>query len=675
MTDNIKNERITIQGAANKLHIKKRILEDWIEEGRVLCTEGNISLFDIQVISSEMGKYISLESFLKERKTERFDPKYYQNRNKYIDYLEENEFFGINVIYPDELKYPYELNTSFYFKKEDLQKVISNSTKFFEFFGLTEEEKCIQIINSCSDKVTKGQLEKFFKKLELYTPSTTAFFEEAIKLKVLNINEKEIVDMIQIMPTVVSKDLLIAFCDFSNQNLSLGLGKIDRKKGTTTKEIGAYPYSLYVKIAKSIFNEDKIIENKVLEKSFEKSIDFETWLYLSIHFVCGWRSKDICNNWQYVSDKQLESLGLDVSQLKEKILGNNIPDDIFIQIGEYIEKRIELAGVKAHKTGKASDLLAPIGTELKCFFGRMALISAYHRNQNRNGVLIDNRAPEYQNFYRIRNLLGNDIYEEMGRTNINSRKLNKSYLQSIEKRARQNGAGTMAAYTIASYARNHSDVDTTAMYINDHGLNGETAEVVLSMMLDRGVFGTIRYKELLAAFPEAFGKLSAKEQTQILAACETSAYEMEIICSDMNAQIELKKSFSEGDKDKALLILQELFEISQGFGKSKDEGVFCKKRALGFACENPTCESCIANVCPYLVFTETGIRSLIDVIYMYVNKAKETKNPKYKAVLEDIIIPSYKNILADISKKMKPEETAALKKAIEEYNGKYTTNN
>ena len=63
----------------------------------------------------------------------------------------------------------------------------------------------------------------------------------------------------------------------------------------------------------------------------------------------------------------------------------------------------------------------------------------------------------------------------MGRNHLCSNKLNKSYLQSMEARARKDGAGTMTAYTIASFARNHSNIDTTAMYIYDHGLDGETA--------------------------------------------------------------------------------------------------------------------------------------------------------------------------------------------------------
>ena len=63
---------------------------------------------------------------------------------------------------------------------------------------------------------------------------------------------------------------------------------------------------------------------------------------------------------------------------------------------------------------------------------------------------------------------------------------------------------------VASFARNHSNIDTTAIYLKDHGLTGESAEIVLYMMMQRGVFSVSLYNVLITAYPGAFERLSAK---------------------------------------------------------------------------------------------------------------------------------------------------------------------
>ncbi|MCR5606838.1 MAG: hypothetical protein K6F69_08495, partial [Treponema sp.] len=566
-------------------------------------------------------------------------------------------------------------NASMFFRTEDTERLKKYSNSFFRFFGLSEEEKCRLLIEDCKWNATRSTLLRYIEAIDSFKPSVTHFVEAAIRVDISKATDDIIIKTLRTMKYEGSKDIFIDYISFSKDELCLDLGDIRRKKKHTTRDIGAYPYEKYVKMAKSFFNETLLAENGVLEKSFEKSFCFETWLFICAHFVCGWRASDICNNWPYLTNKEIKALGIDVDNLKSNIMNSNISDDVYYEIGSFIEKSIELAAVKAHKTAKASDLLAPIGKELKIFFGRMALISYYHKIKTNEGELKEYRASEYLNHVRLRELFGNGIYDQLGRTNLSSRRLNKSYLQSLEQRARQDGAGTMAAYMIAAMARNHSDIDTTAIYIYEHGLSGETAEVVLAMMLDRGVFGSIKYKEFLAAFPDAFDRLSAREQTKFLTECNVSAYELEIMASDMDSEESLKEAFAEGKKKKALSILYDMFEISQGYGKSKESGVYCKKRALREACENPLFESCIANGCPYLVFTEAGIKSLIEVIHSYQRTIKETGNPKYERILNDVIWPTYREIMVEMAKKMKPEETKALKALIGVYNERYSKNN
>ena len=675
MVEYKKKDCITINGAVKRIGVKRSVIQEWVEEERVETWNGMIPRVTVESIKSVIDKYISLETYLKSKDNEQFEFRYARNREKYIGYLEENDYFGLNVIFADDFPYPYEYGVTFYFETKDINILDKCSIDFFKYFGLSEQDKCKLIIEKCKNGTTKRLLQVFVKDMESFTPSVTAFIKRASRINVCRIKEKDVSEVIRDLPFVASKDLLIEFLEFGKKDLSLDWGKVERKPNHTSKNIGAYPYRIYVIIAKTLFNEEELIRNQVLEKAFDKSKNFETWLYLSAHFVCGWRSGDICENWPYPSEETLRNLKINFGTLKEDVLSGKINSEIYYELGAFIEKSIELAAIKAHKTKKASDLLAPIGDELKLFFGRMVLIAVYHQRTGNGGMLISGRAGEYLNFVQFRYLFGDAVYNLIGRNNLNSRKLNKSYLQSMEARARKDGAGTMASYTIASIARNHSNIDTTAIYIYDHGLDGETAEVVLAMMLDRGVFGTIRYKEFLAAFPDVFEKLTAQEQTQVLAECEISSYELEVMGSEMVAELVLKESFAEGNVNNSLKILSEMFEIAQGFGKAKDAGIYCKKRAVGEACASPSFESCIANVCPYLIFSDSGIKSLIKVINQYKEKARATGNPKYETILNKVILPAYKEILAEISKRMKTSEKEALKKAIGKYNGEYVKAN
>ena len=666
MSEYKKKDYTTMQGAANRLGVKRRIVQEWVDDGRLEVHDELVLIKKVDEIKEILVKYISLETYLKQHNSERFASKYSVNRDKYLEYLEVNNFFGLAIVYESDFPYPSETNATLYFEVEDIERLNQYSSYFFEVFGLSEKEICHLLIYRCNDKTTQKLLSSFLEGIESFTPSTTEFVKKAIGIDVKKINNEMVSVVVRDLKYERSKNLMIAYMEYAKKELKLDLGEINKKESQTKQEISAYSYRVYVEIAKAIFHEGSLEENDVIEKSFVKSINLEMWLYLSAHYVCGWRAKDICSVWPYLSDEKVQELNINLDSLKEDIIEKRIAHSLYLEIGTYIEKSIELAATKAHKTAMASDLLAPIGNELKIFFGRMALISVYHHTKTQEGRMISSRGGEYLNHVNIRKLFGDSIYMQMGRRNISSRRMTKSYVQSIEERARIDGRGTMAAYTLASYARNHANIDTIAIYLCDNGLTEETAEVVLTLMMDRGVFGAIRYKEFLAAFPDVFSKLTAQEQTKVLAECDVSSYELEIMSAEMIPGIDLKTGFAEGKKEKALRILQDMFEVAQGFGRAKEPGIFCKKRAVGEACTSPNYESCIANVCPYLIFTETGIKTLLSVMAEYRQKAKTTGHPKYKNILKKKIEPAYQDILLEIGKKMRSKEKEALKVAIGE---------
>ena len=656
----------TIQGTAKKLGVKTWVVESWVESGKLECLNGKVDLQQIDTIRQELDRYVMLQTFLAECGCPKLNANLAKDRNKYLDFLEEHQFFGLNVKYPENLTYLSHIRTELFINRCDVEQLKINSQDFFRFFGLSEKEKCELIISECTDATKKKALQKQLNSFASITPSVTKFITlaQSINFDTTNLNDlSRLLD--QCGREVSVGEMLIQFVNNNRSSFTEEISKIQRKLHSPKIGKAAYPYATYVTIAKSLFNEESLSDNKVLEKSLSSSYDFECWLFLCVHFICGWRKSDICNNWPHPGTELLEKLGINAADLKDLLLNNRIDKATLKQCGAFIEKRIQLSATRPHKTKTASDLFAPISEELKAFFGRMALISVYHQINSKEGILRQRR--QYTNYVRVQALFGDAILNKIGRRHISSLRLNKSYLQCLESVARNNGEGIMAAHTLASLARNHANIDTTSIYLRDHGLNGETADVVLEMMLDRGVFGSLMYQTLLTAFPEAFGTLSPQEQTKIMAETDCSAYELEILTSDIPVKWKLRKAFAEGDTEQANSILEAMYRISQGFGKSKDKGIFCKKRAIGLACTNPCFDSCLANACPHLVFTESGIKTLVDVVKDYKSKFKATGNIKYQTVLDRVIIPAYRDVLKRIVEKMSSEERDSLKRVIGAY--------
>ena len=236
--------------------------------------------------------------------------------------------------------------------------------------------------------------------------------------------------------------------------------------------------------------------------------------------------------------------------------------------------------------------------------------------------------------------------DALGGRNINSRRLNKDYLQGVENAARTNGGGSLMAGMGASYARSHTNMDTITHYLNDHALTAETAEMVLYFMMERGVLGFSLYQTLLLAYPETLPALPMKTQNEVINMLAVDPLFMELEQSGQYTKLNLQQKFIAGS-DAVVKQLTGMFEISQNRGKGKDRGIYCTRRALGEACAYPEHDSCLANVCPYLVFTRNGFGALLDVFRGYLRREYEG-DQKSAAVLRNVILPRFKSILNEL---------------------------
>ena len=664
------SEYMAVNTAARLLGVRAKGLRELINEGRIKAQDGRIHLLTVEEIRRQKETYVSLREYLVNYDGGRFDSSIVRNRAKYIDFLEENGYFGVSVIPPEKVLLTVPCKNEFFIAREDLAFLDYKSKPFFESFGMTEQEKTDRILSTAKSSVrTRKYIQSYIETINdgaVYTPSLTEFMRIVCEIsEITHVSDDDVIGAIESADMRRTKELLVGFFRFVSFHTDVQYHDVELKKADETS-VAAYSYEDYVRLARILFNESHDETAGLTARSLENSLYAETWMFLACHYVCGWRASDICSRWVYPNLKDGGNpFGVGTATLKEDILCGSIPDSTYDNIALYVIRRIEMSYNIPGKTGR-SKLRSEIVPALRTFFGKLALIAEYHHLTSGEGYMKAHRIARYKNWITCREFFGEGIFAITGMHAISSRRLNKSYLQGMEQAARDNGNTTLVSHVIASYARSHADIDTTVAYLKDHGLTGESAGVILFMMMQRGVFGVSLYHALLAAFPDAFGQLSVKEQTQLMEKVPLSAFELETTGSAFAAAEEMAARLSQGKADMPAMVLKAMLAVGQGQGKAKDEGVYCTRKALGLCCDHPLFESCLANVCPHYVFTNEGVPALIRVIRDYAEKARTTGNLKYKAALQKCIIPAFQKVINEVIWAMSGAEQAATRKIIEE---------
>ena len=662
---------MTVEAASRFLGIRAAVLRDHIDSGEIEYEDGLITGPSVAEIRKQKEDFVSLREFLEAYDSSRFSSRQAADRAKYIEFLEKHRYFGVEVIPPDKVFFSVPGRDDFYIRKDDAAFLGYESREFFEDFGVSEREKAARILTeSKGHGTTRRCVKNYLAYIEdeetIYTPSLTDFVRIIFEIPDISaVSDNDIIDAIEAAETGRTKSLLADFFTYASARETVRYHRLCLKKNEG-EALPAYTYREFSRLAKILFNTGYEREHCLTEKALDNSRYAEMWLFLACHYVCGWRASDICSRWVYPNLKgESNPFGICTETLKEDILNGEIQDDVYETVALYVIRRIEMAYNVPQKTGHGK-LRSAILPELRPLFGKLTLIAEYHHLVSGEGYMKSCRTWRYRNWVDCRDFFGEEILEITGRSHISSRRLNKSYLQGLEQAARDNGNTVLVSHVIAAYARNHADADTTVVYLRDHGLTGETAGIVLFMMMQRGVFGAELYHALLAAYPDSFKCLSARDQTLLMEKIPLSAYELETSGAVFAASEEIYGKLSQGETKVPAKALKAMLAVTQGQGRAKEEGVFCKRKALGLCCDHPLYESCIANLCPSHIFTSEGIPSLIRVIRDYVEKYRRSGNIKYAAALKKCIIPAFQEILNDVVRDMPYKDRTAVRKLIKE---------
>ena len=116
---NVGENLMTIMDVAQMTGVRQDILEYHIESGAMGFHCGLVSAADCARIMEQKESLTGLRKFLKQYDNGRFESRYVKHRDKYIDFLEHNDYFGIQIHEPEAVLFEIPKNEEFYVSNED----------------------------------------------------------------------------------------------------------------------------------------------------------------------------------------------------------------------------------------------------------------------------------------------------------------------------------------------------------------------------------------------------------------------------------------------------------------------------------------------------------------------------------------------------------------------------
>ncbi len=674
MAERGENDNIPIVQLIRKTGCSRSCIDSLVHLGKIRRVGNCIHVEDAEKIIRERSEYIGLVEYAGMHITATFNGKLSTERERLLDYLEKASFYGADVISPDQIL-TGNSRDRVYFRREEIPILNSGLKDFFLDYGMTEEEKVERLLAK-SDKIVTVRMFRDYVHTNMFGANITPSFTECVRLilstdkEVSDFNDKDIGCIIKSTKICATKEHIIGFLNYFRQKLGsnkVSYYEIKRNKGKS-QGLPAYDNETYLQLLECFFSPEHIEDNHMIEKALNNHIYAEMWLYLALFICCGARAADVARIWQYPElnrrDGQFLGFLFNKDNLREDILYNRIPDNVYQRICRYSLGMVDLTGRIPSKTATNRPPVIKVLLSEKClaFFGLLTLICEVHNMSTGEGYMRENRVFTYQNKAKLKAFFGPRIMEILDGQNIRSCRLTKVLLQGVEHTGRKMGMGGILCATLASYMRAHADHNTIRIYLRDQNLTGETADFVIYCMMDRGVFGFQYYQTLLTAYPEAMNKLSMEEQSRIIEMMNVTPMQLELTQSSALTQYDMQSAIKSGNKDSALRVLKRMYEITQGRGNAKDNGVYCLLRAENLACGQPDWESCLANGCSNLILTRYGIIPLIAVIKDYKKRA-DAGDKKAEAVLHQVIIPRYKDFISTFMKdtNMTPEERKGIR--------------
>ena len=421
------------------------------------------------------------------------------------------------------------------------------------------------------------------------------------------------------------------------------------------KTYDAYTINEYLKFLYCFFNDKYISDNKMYEKATESKGYADTWLYLSLHFICACRDTDLVRIPYPVLNDKAENIlnSIKYNQFTEENARNTLYS---------ITWRLNAIPLLPNKTKNHHDIPAIkfiVPESCEVHLGKLFAICEAHRQ------LTDMNLPliqQIRTYEKIDKYMGSDISKLFKSSNFSARAANKAYLQAIEMLAddilEKDSIIHTKGYILAALARSHKGnygefASTTATYLKDSAFNGLTPEFVAMELFERGVLSFIPSMLLKIITNGEYERLSASNQTALIKSLNMSPNEIENLFGLMEKQRDksqkvvneiIKTQYNQGT------ILNALHMIGSGTAFSKQAECMCILTAFGKICPYDNRSMCIG--CDYEISTKSTLFLIISeynrMNNLFQNSKSELEKNKYKMILKEIILPTLDEILTTI---------------------------
>lgn len=420
---------------------------------------------------------------------------------------------------------------------------------------------------------------------------------------------------------------------------------IMQKRFTMDVQNEAYSFDEYLELVYRLFNADYVAENEMFAKAADSVNYTDTWLYLSMHFICSLRTTDLERIYHPLLPYSPE---ITIEKVRN---GEFTLKDSLVVLGS-ITDRLCWLPLTPHKTERYSGtdhVKLQFPSECEEHFGRLFALAEAHRQINGTAdTPVIRRITSYKDISRY---MGEEIGELFLERDFGSRSATKSYLQSVYLAAdgdsgRGSGITGSKGYLLASYARSHKGsygefASTTFEYLKDARLSGLSPEFVAYELLERGALSFITGELLEMATDGKFAKLSVKEQTEVFKNTGLSVGETEAVVTAVSSARKTAKetvhAIMNSDED----ILTVLHNIGCGRAFSKQPGTLCILSAVRQLCPYNKNRNCVG--CDYDILTKSTLFHMV-AEYQRMKKLHDTtqnkqEKEKYEYIVKNVLLP------------------------------------
>lgn len=413
----------------------------------------------------------------------------------------------------------------------------------------------------------------------------------------------------------------------------------------------AYDFSEYLELLYFLFNEDYIYDNEMYKKAAESKNYTDTWLYLSIHFICSLRYTDLIRIYH-------PDLPYPAIEVINKVYDDSFTENDARMVLLSITTRMSLLPFTPNKTDAANGIGSikfTVPSSCEVHFGKLFALAEAHR-------LLDGTADtpiirKISTYEEITRYMGDEIGDLFLEADFRSRSATKSYLQSIymlsdDILVEENDGPSVKGYILAALARSHKGsygefATTTFEYLKDAKFSGLTPEFVAFELLERGVLSFISSTLLKIITREEYSKLNVQNQTKLVKALDLSPLEIESIITVVDkgksqAEMVIKEIIgSEID------IITVLHRIGSGQAFSKEPDCLCLLTSIEKLCPYTERRQCVG--CKYEISTKSTFYLMISeynrLNSLYRNTHDKLEKGKYRKLITQIIIPKIDEML------------------------------